>query len=206
MRSRFVWWRLETLNDTLVRAAVQDFHTGDPQGEVLKVQLCPVDIAWVLIDLFLPCVGQHHIRDVHLPIHSVVLQALRAGNFVTTRQANFFPYFAFGHFLLLCTACWGANKRHWDSGTALSQGRLRWAHLFQLSLHPLMYLSPRSAEQFTPSALHWGEDCLRNAFHMVLQSFWRLRAHNYSVWITEGKGKRLACLDRNCGGTSKTTQ
>lgn len=146
MRSRFVRWRLETLNNTLVRAAVQDFHTRDPQGEVLKVQLCPVDIAWVLKDLLHPWVGQHHIRNVHLPIHAVVLQALWAGNFVTTRQADFFSYFAFGHFLLLCTACWGANKRHWDSGMALSQGLPHRAHLFQLSLHLLVYLSPSSAQ------------------------------------------------------------
>lgn len=64
------------LNHTLVGAIVQDFHGGDPQGEVPGVHLRPVPVPLVVPDPNPIGVGQHHFCDVLLPVHTVLVQAL----------------------------------------------------------------------------------------------------------------------------------
>lgn len=97
--NRWVLRRSEVLNYALVRAIVQDFHGGDPQGEVSVIHLCPVHVPLVLGDLLPLCVSKYYLHGVLLPVDTVIMQAIRAFNFMTTRQANFFPEFAFDFLL-----------------------------------------------------------------------------------------------------------
>lgn len=61
------------LNYALVRAIVQDFHWGDPQGEVPGIHLCPVPVLLVLGEHLPLCVGKHYLCSVLLPVDPVIM-------------------------------------------------------------------------------------------------------------------------------------
>lgn len=60
------------LNYTLVRPIVQDFHGGDPKGEVPSVHIRPVIILLILGDLNPLCIGKHYLCSILLPVDPVI--------------------------------------------------------------------------------------------------------------------------------------